>query len=274
MANRVIRDWTTSDSMDKLSSGGEVFFTRLIMKADDFGSYFANPKLLKSGLFPLKDISEATVKGWIHECVSAGLIFKYTVDKKEYLRIENFGQRLRNMRNAFPHPVDNLRQVAANCGELPPETKRNEVETETESEVETETNGACDLKDLDSGMVTKAADLTEAICKYFSVKTIVLSPKYNKVCDFVTTAAHKNELNIVANILTKYMAYKARSQEQTHSVESWIGTKQNHYQDGQWTMTDWISKEQNYKQPNERIKGISGQSGPEPGKDYRRDGGF
>ena len=134
MANRVLRDWTTSELVDELSADAEVFFTRLIMKADDYGSFYANTKLLKSALFPLKELKPAKIQVWIDECVIAGLIFLYSVDGKDYLRIINFNQRLRNMRNAFPHPDSNSPRVAAIVRESPPETKRNETEEETEGE--------------------------------------------------------------------------------------------------------------------------------------------
>lgn len=134
MANRVLRDWTTSDSVDKLSAGAEVLFTRLIMKADDYGSFHAHPKLVRAALFPLKDYNEVKITGWIDECVAAGVLFRYVADGKLLLRIVNFGQRLRNMRGAFPPPDDNSQQVAADFSERPPETKRNETEEETETE--------------------------------------------------------------------------------------------------------------------------------------------
>lgn len=131
---RMLRDWTTSDSMDQISPGAEVFFTRLIMKADDYGSFYANPKLLKSALFPLKDYSFKQIEGWVKECKESKLIFSYLVDSKEYIRIINFGQRLRNMRNVFPQP-DNSQQVAASCSKSPPEL---ELEEELEEELELE----------------------------------------------------------------------------------------------------------------------------------------
>lgn len=143
MANRVLRDWTRSEKMDSLSAGAEVFFTRLIMKADDFGSYYANPKLLKADLFPLRDIDLSEISKWLFECIDAGLIFLYTAEDKEFLRIIDFGQRLRNMRNAFPHPPEGAEsdspRIAASRGECPPET-----ETETKQETETETEPTAD----------------------------------------------------------------------------------------------------------------------------------
>lgn len=99
-----------------------------------------------------------------------------------------------------------------------------------------------DLKKLDPVIVQKAADLTDAICDYFAVKKIVTSIIYNSVCEFVSTLSHRNEVDIAAIALQKYMTYKARSQEQRHNVSSWIGTKNAYYRDGHWTMTDWEKK--------------------------------
>jgi len=130
MANRVLRDWTASEAIDLLSEGAEIFFTRLIMKADDYGSFHSNPKLIRAALFPLKEYKDAIISKWVNECIDAKILFAYTVDGKEYLRIVNFGQRLRNMRNTFPQPVDDPLTIRR---ESPPETKRNETETETET---------------------------------------------------------------------------------------------------------------------------------------------
>lgn len=130
MANRVLRDWTASESVDNISCEAEVFFTRLIMKADDYGSFYSNPKLIRAALFPLKEYKDSHISKWVNECIDAKLLFAYTVDGKEYLRIANFGQRLRNMRNTFPQPADDPLTIRR---ESPPETKRNETESETET---------------------------------------------------------------------------------------------------------------------------------------------
>lgn len=124
MANRVLRDWTSSESIDCLSAEAERFFTRLIMKADDYGSFYANPKLIRSALFPLKDFTDKNIIDWVEECERAKVLFTYEADGKKYLRIVNFGQRLRNMRGTFPQP-DAIPLTTR--GESPPETKRNET---------------------------------------------------------------------------------------------------------------------------------------------------
>jgi hypothetical protein len=134
MPNRILRDWTDSERVNALSAPAERFFVRLIMKADDYGCFHGNPVLLKSYLFPLKDIRVADVTRWIDECKKSGLIVEYEVNGKRYLAIINHGQRMRNSRRLFPEPPTScgeLPRVAASCRELPPET-----ETETRSEKE------------------------------------------------------------------------------------------------------------------------------------------
>lgn len=130
MPNRVLRDWTASELVDTLTPEAEVFFTRLIMKADDYGSYYANPKLIKSALFPLKDYTSENIQAWIAQCIDAKLITAYSVEGKEYIKIKNFGQRLRAMRNTFPQPADNPLTSGGQLADYGrPETKRNETET-------------------------------------------------------------------------------------------------------------------------------------------------
>jgi hypothetical protein len=106
MPNRVLRDWTDSDRINQLSAQAERLFTRLIMKADDYGRYFADAKRLKAFLFPLRDdVSEADISGWLADCEKAGIIRFYESDGKRYLQIWKYGQRLRNMRNVYPSPI-------------------------------------------------------------------------------------------------------------------------------------------------------------------------
>lgn len=140
MPNRILRDWTDSESVDTLSVNAERFFTRLIMKADDYGRYNANIKFLKSTLFPLKtDVRETDIALWLTECKKCGLIALYDVASKNYLQIENFKQALRQKREKFPAPqmhsgcVADDKHTHSNCV---PETKRNESEVETETEGE------------------------------------------------------------------------------------------------------------------------------------------
>lgn len=143
MPERMLRDWTDSEAVNQLDWAAECLFTRLIMKADDFGRFHGNPRLIKSLLFPLKDgLRDADISRWIAECVKAGLLREYTdrVSGKPFIEIRKYGQRLRTKKAKFPDengrfaaPCGNPPQNAAECGEAPPE-----VEVEGEGEVEGE----------------------------------------------------------------------------------------------------------------------------------------
>lgn len=140
MPNRMLRDWTDSESIDLLSADAERFFVRLMMKADDHGNYTGNLKLLKSALFPLKDFTPASLAPLIEECVQANVLQSYSVDGKQYLHIVNFGQRLRTMNAKFPQPDSNPPSDDRNLRtddikERPElEEKRREEEEEVEHE--------------------------------------------------------------------------------------------------------------------------------------------
>lgn len=135
MPNRVLRDWTGSDRINGLSVHAERFFTRLIMKVDDYGCFFADTRLLKANLYPLllDTIREADLLRWLTECQKAGLIVLYERESKKYLQILDFRQRLDRARSKFPVPTDNeLREIVT---DFPPES---ESETETKPKHERE----------------------------------------------------------------------------------------------------------------------------------------
>jgi len=137
MPNRILRDWTDSEAVNLISRNAETLFVRLIMKADDYGNYTANPKLIRSQCYPLlvDSIREADISRWIAECEKAGLIALYSFENKELLHIVSFGQRLRDSRPKFPAYSQEL---AATRRDFRPET-----ETETETETKREREQAC-----------------------------------------------------------------------------------------------------------------------------------
>lgn len=142
---RMLRDCTDSDKVNLLKSHAEVLFYRLMMKADDYGSFYANVKLIKSNCYPLRTdaVRDADITRWMDELLKAGLIVVYMNAGKSYLRILNFGQRLRNKKKRFPDCPPELLindkplQPAAIGGELLPEEEE-ELEEELELEEEEE----------------------------------------------------------------------------------------------------------------------------------------
>lgn len=102
----LLRDWTDSRTVDALCAHGERFFVRLLMKVDDYGRTDADPRLLKSRLFPLKaDIRETDISRWLAACQMAGLLRFYADGKgRKILEVFKFGQRKRFMKSEFDPP--------------------------------------------------------------------------------------------------------------------------------------------------------------------------
>lgn len=125
MPNRMLRPWTMSFKIKELTVYAERFFTRLIMVVDDYGRFYAEPSVLKANLFPLllDSIRDADLLRWMEECRKAGLIVIYEAKGKSYLQIEDFRQRLRQMNEKFPPPV-NCQSSVSQTHDL----KRREVE--------------------------------------------------------------------------------------------------------------------------------------------------
>lgn len=130
--------------MDLLNAEEERLFTRLIMKADDYGNFHRNPKLIKSLLFPLKDeLRVSDINRWLTSLQAAGLVRTYTVGSNSFLNIVNFGQRLRQHKRSFPEPIDfdDGINLSASCQQVvsksPPEEKRREENKNTKMKGET-----------------------------------------------------------------------------------------------------------------------------------------
>lgn len=129
MPNRILRDWTDSFTIDELDVNAERFFTRLIMKVDDYGRFYADTRLLRSNLFPLKtDIRDTDISRWLAACEKAGLIAIYNVATKEFLQITNFKQVLRQKIEKYPPPntcyADATHMHSNSIADVIPEKKR------------------------------------------------------------------------------------------------------------------------------------------------------
>ena len=127
MPNRMMRDSArTSTTLDRLSHGGERFFWRLILTADDFGRFHADSTLLLASCFPRRvgRIRPKQILGWRNELVTAGLIQLYEQDGRffgYFVNWERF-QRVRSRHSRFPAPLgkDNPSPpVAADGGHSP-----------------------------------------------------------------------------------------------------------------------------------------------------------
>ena len=135
MPNRILRDWTDSEPVNSLSWPAECLFIRLIMKADDYGCFHGNPKLLKSLLFPLKDgLRDSDITRWLKELSASGMIRTYTADGgKPFVEIRNYGQRPRDSRRKFPAPPPESEEIRRDSPQLAATRRNSPPYTETES---------------------------------------------------------------------------------------------------------------------------------------------
>jgi hypothetical protein len=110
MPNRILRDWSDSYRFDGLSCEAECLFVRLIMKADDFGNFHGDARIVSALCFPLGSGMNAGER--LSELEERGIIRFYVSKGRKYLTIINFGQRLRSHVRKFPDPM------SADCGHV------------------------------------------------------------------------------------------------------------------------------------------------------------
>lgn len=154
MPNRIIKESIcVSEQIDALSPLDEVAFYRLLVNCDDYGCFDARERVVKSRLFPLRDISTQEVRQILDNLAALGLIQLYEVDGKPYLMVCKWSehQRVRVSVHKYPMPP----QVAASCGELPQDAAsggkmRLESESESQSESESESQSESFISDADA----------------------------------------------------------------------------------------------------------------------------
>lgn len=130
MPDRVVRPGIlTSDPVNSLSWGGEVFYRRLMSVADDYGRYDGRLPVLRAALYPLKldRVSDADVGKWLTECVTAGLVSRYSADDRDYIEVLKFRQRIQG-KPKWPEPHG-----------IPPDPTVIHGESRAYTETETET---------------------------------------------------------------------------------------------------------------------------------------
>ena len=130
MPNRMIKDSIhTSESINALSDFQFRLWVNLITYVDDFGRGDARPAVIKGTCFPLRDrMTNRDIEAALKELAGAGCVCLYEVDGKPYLYFPNWEshQRIRQKVSKYPAPTDcgNSPQIAADCGEVRPETKK------------------------------------------------------------------------------------------------------------------------------------------------------
>lgn len=115
MPVRLLREGIlTSERVNALSLGAEVFYRRLMSVVDDFGRYYAKSVLLRTACFPLRvdTVKDKDIAAWLSECTEAGLILLYSDAGKHYLQLLDFRQQIRAKESKFPAPDA---QLLSNC---------------------------------------------------------------------------------------------------------------------------------------------------------------
>ena len=124
MPNRILRDWTTSETVDRLTTEQENAFTRLLMAVDDFGRYHADPRLLLARLYPLRvGTTSAQQMHSIRNALAAhGLVTIYTIEGRDYLQIVKWQNVPRAKESKFPACIADAVQVHSICTASAPVT--------------------------------------------------------------------------------------------------------------------------------------------------------
>jgi len=123
MPNRILKDSiATSENLNACCVDAQMLFIRLITKADDYGLFEARPAIVRAYCYPLllDKVSEVDIRKWLKELERNNLVRFYEHDGIDYMTLVNWErhQRIRNQHSKYPSPNGNLRQPAADCGEL------------------------------------------------------------------------------------------------------------------------------------------------------------
>lgn len=118
----------TSEKVNACSFLAQLTYVRLITVVDDFGRYLANPRLLRSELWPLGDDRGADIP--LEAFVTAlqqlatpqkgvgdeePLIILYTVGGTQYVQIGNWTERARSAASRYPDPTAVAVQMPGSC---------------------------------------------------------------------------------------------------------------------------------------------------------------
>ena len=110
MPNRILKDSICqSEKIDALSPEAECLYYRFMVQCDDYGTYKADPRIIKSMCYPLKDgMTSAKIEKLLTELIDAGLIMPYEVSGKSYYYFLNWTrhQQIKNKRSKYPMPSD------------------------------------------------------------------------------------------------------------------------------------------------------------------------
>ena len=169
MPNRILKESIcASENIDQLTPFAEIAFYRLMVNCDDYGRMDARAKILKSRLFPLKDIEDDQMMKALDELQGADLISIYHVDGKPYLQMKTWDkhQQVRAKRSKYPSANDNTcNQLIANDSKCPRNPIQSESLSESLSESELITANEARKIQLDHDTLSGAACMPSTGCR-------------------------------------------------------------------------------------------------------------
>ena len=124
MPNRILKESIcVSDQINQLSWFEEILFYRLMVNVDDYGRYDGRPAIIRSRLFPLKDVRDKQIEDALGVLSSVELVEVYSVDGKPFVRLTGWDkhQTIRAKKSKYPAPdggCDNMKTFASKCKQM------------------------------------------------------------------------------------------------------------------------------------------------------------
>ena len=141
MPNRILKESIcTSDKIEQLSAFAETFFYRLIVNVDDYGRLDGRAAVLRSRLFPLKDVRNSQIEEALRELATVELVSTYIVDGKPFVSLPAWDrhQQIRAKKSKYPAPDAFCNQMISSDIKCP----RNPIQSESESNLNPESEPA------------------------------------------------------------------------------------------------------------------------------------
>ena len=124
MPNRILKESIcVSDQINQLSWFEETLFYRLMVNVDDYGRYDGRSAIIRSRLFPLKDVRDKQIEDALGVLSSVELVEVYSVDGKPFVRLTGWDkhQTIRAKKSKYPAPdggFDNMKTFASRCKQM------------------------------------------------------------------------------------------------------------------------------------------------------------
>lgn len=181
MPNRILKESIcTNEQIDKLSPFDEIVFYRLIVNADDYGIFDGRPSILRSRLFPLKDIRNSQIENAIHNLASVELVSTYEVDGKPFVRLLGWerNQQMRARKSKYPGPDGKHFNHDTVCNHLKSDDfkcPRNPIQSESESKSESKSESNPDDRAREASNGKASAPAKPTRHKHGFYKNVLLS---------------------------------------------------------------------------------------------------